>query len=249
MPLYEETIKGDFCSDTPDGMESWLKNCVEYVSCVTGVAISVRRVSSLCKSAGFHVDIAIKPHLSIRFGVMMSTAQPMSNYLSGVVCKDGFFPLNGYGNRFDFSAFYSSPVTVLYSEGLLHVIVTLCGGERKTLFLANVATATETGEEFAGCLGLVMLRDGSASCCGIRRNAYSHDGVHMLIRRAETLNGAFALSNLYTFGESENQLRDFEQFRICFEDGTEKKAVVLGENTLWRPHGKTVCSGRFISFI
>ncbi|MBR5721077.1 MAG: hypothetical protein IKX78_01190, partial [Clostridia bacterium] len=148
MPIFRATVKSDLRSGMARGMESWISNCVDFINSVTGLEISYRLVSSLYGSAGFHVDIPISPPLSVKYGVMMSAIYNASNYLSGVLCKDTFFPINGYGNHFDCTLFYASDVTVVFGGGLLHVTVTLSTGEEKTLFIANTATETETGKKY-----------------------------------------------------------------------------------------------------
>ena len=249
MPLFKKTVKSDLRTGMAPGMESWMGNCVDFINSATGLEITYRLVSSLYGSAGFQVDIPIAPPLSVKFGVMMTAIYNASNYLSGVLFKDAFFPLNGYGNHFDCSLFYASEVTVVFGGGLLHVTVTLSTGEEKTLFLVNTATEIETGKKYAGCLGLIVDCDGNATHSGILRNAYSHDGTHLLIRQAETLSGRFLLDNLYTFGESDTPLPEKKPFGILYGDGTVKKAIIAGYDRISGPHGRTVSSGKYISFI
>ena len=249
MPIFRATVKSDLRSGMARGMESWISNCVDFINSVTGLEISYRLVSSLYGSAGFHVNIPISPPLSVKYGVMMSAIYNASNYLSGVLCKDTFFPLNGYGNHFDCTLFYASDVTVVFGGGLLHVTATLSTGEEKTLFIVNTATELETGKKYAGCLGLIVDGDGNAVCSGILQNAYSHDGTHLLIRQAETLSGRFLLDNLYTFGETDNPLPEKKPFGLLYEDGTVKKAFIQGYNRVSNPHGKSVSSGKYICFV
>lgn len=249
MPVFKTTISGNCSLGMTKGMESWMKNCVDCINAVSGLEITFDTVSSLYGSTGFHVDIPIKTHLSVTFGVMMSSVLNASNYLSGILCKNGFFPLNGYGNHFDRSVFYSSNLTVVYSDGLLYVTVTLSDGEEKILFFVNTQTDIDTGEKYAGCMGLTLKKDGNAVYSGILRNAFSHDGVHVLIRRAETLNGRFLIDNLYTVGRSDNHLPPKEPFDVLFSDGTVKKAIITGYNSLSDPRGQSICEGSFLCFI
>ena len=249
MPVFKTTITADCRSGMRKGMESWMKNCVDCIKAVTGLEITFETVASLYGSTGFNVDITIKSSLAVRFGVMMSSVLNASNYLSGILCKNGFFPLNGYGNHFDCSAFYSSDLTVIYGDELLYVTVTLSDGEEKTLFFVNTQTEIATGEKYAGCMGLSVNKDGNAVFSGILRNEFSHDGVHVLIRKAETLNGRFLLDNLYTAGRSDNPLPEKKPFDVLFDDGTVKKAIVTGFNGISDTYGRTVCSGSFLCFI
>ena len=248
MPIYKETVTADTRDGTEKGMTSWMRNCVNFINASTGLEIKFRTVSSLYGSAGFHVDVPAGDAF-IRFGVMMSTVFASSNYLSGIILADGFYPLNGYGNYFDCSSFFSCGVTVIFGGGLLHVLVSLPYSENRTLFLANTATEISTGKKFAGCLGVVVKNGGTADISGIMRNGLTHNGTRVYIKNAETRDGRYRLENLFAFGESENPLPELEPFDVLFDSGEIKNAIIPGENRVSDPRGKTVCRGKFISFI
>ena len=67
MPFYQKIIKGEYALATRKGMESWLSNCVKFISEVTGLNITYSVVSAIRGSTGFVVNIPIKSSFINKF--------------------------------------------------------------------------------------------------------------------------------------------------------------------------------------
>ena len=253
MPFYQKIIKGEYALATRKGMESWLSNCVKFISEVTGLNITYSVVSAIRGSTGFVVNIPIKISFINKFGIIMSTEAACSNYLSSILFNGEIYPLNSYGNFFDCSTFYESNVLVLYTDDVLHVLVRLPDDEYHTLFLVNKVTETDSGIERWGCLGFVPTDMGEAIFVRLCKNKYTeNDGLssEIKITNAESLDGRFVLNGLYSFcAPSICDLPEFMPFNLVFDNGEKQSAVILGSNTVNDSCGRVISSGRFIGYV
>ena len=253
MPLFQRIIRSDLADPSDRGMESWLRSCIGFVAEVTGLEITYKKIAKLQNNTGFTVNIHV-PNAFIReFGIIMSTSEKSSNYLSSVVFDGQLFPLNSYGNFFDHSSRYASDVLVLFSDDILHVLVRLPDNKYHTLFLLNKMTEIATGNEFFGCLGLVSTDGKNLFCSQLTRN--DHDDPYAVsgkikIANAETFDGRFRLNALYSFKlPSGCKVPDLKPFSVVYSDGKERSALIPGTDRILDRHGRTVSGGRFICFI
>jgi len=253
MPLFQRIIRGDTSDPSDRGMESWFRNCIGFVSEVTGLEITYKKIAKIQKNTGFTVSIHVPDSFIREFGIIMSTSKKSSNYLSSVVFDGQLFPLNSYGNFFDHSLFYASDVLVLFSDDILHVLVRLPDNRYHTLFLLNKMTEILTGSEFFGCLGLVSTDGENLLCSPLTRNNYDDPYAvsgKIKIVNAETFDGRFRMNALYSFKlPSGCEVPDLKPFTVVYDDGKEHSAVIPGTDRILDCHGRTVSGGRFICFI
>jgi len=253
MAIYKQTITGSLNTNTAEAMSSWLSNCINFINTSTGLTLTYTQVSSSAGSTGFFVEVPISGSYLTKFGIIMSTTSSTSNYFSNIIHNNTIFPLNEYGNVFDYSNYYRTDVVIFHTADTLHVLCAF-DGEYHTMIQMNRFTEITTGTKYWGCSGFVATSPTSYILEDLTpaRNDSTSGGAledDISITNAVTEYGRFSADNLYSYYvSSATVLPEFLPFTLTFEDETERNALILGSSIVNGSGNVEYGGGKYISF-
>ena len=256
MAIYQKIIKSDLNTSSNEAMESWMSNLVDFINECTNVGVTYKVTStSVTNNTGFVLTVPIEGSYITKFGIIMSVSQDSSNYLSTLIHNGLTYPLNDYGNYFDYSNYYSVKVIIIHNDDTLYVLAGLPDGEFYNIIALNKMTEIASGSEYWGCVGFVAtsLTSYSLQDLTLSRNDSSVEGAmssDIAISNAITSDGRFLANNLYSYYlPCVTELPEFLPFNISYEDGTAKTAVILNSCQVNSSSGTGFGSGKYMFFV